>query len=684
MVSLCRIWLPLLLLLTLLAACEREPGETTDVRPSLPATAVSDQPVAPERISSRQAEPEAILGTAATATLRPPRTDTPFERPTGVAITPPEPEDGEDASVLLPEVHSSFSNAPDRDLVELARSLRLKTATPIERIVGPPSGEFEVGRIDDFWLTSLDPVAVYSREFVLRHVSPNAYWYVQEGLNVSDDQVVRGAEGFENDLYPRTTELWGTEWKPGVDGDPRLTILNGRLRGGAAGYFSSADEYPTSVHPHSNQREMIYMNAEYLRVGSSGYLSVLAHELFHTVAWAADASEETWVSEGMAELSTYLLGHHPGPPYAEVRSPTPSLVNWPLDPLSGANYAHSMLFFQYLSEQVDMPHDLIRLAEHPANGVYGVDAYLRSLNGGADFRQMFADWLVANFLDQPEGRYGYEGIDVRVFPLGALGNGAVRESSLMQYSAEYVELSKPERAVIIRFEGVPDTPLLDVDVDADGCWWSNRGDSISSTLTRRVDLSNAESASLRYQIWHEIEEGWDYGYVEVSSDGGVTWDILPATGTTTDDPAGNSYGQGYTGITADWLDAQADLSAYSGRGVDVRFQYVTDDSVNGTGFCVDDISIPEVGFEDSLDQTGWAADGFLRTSNRVVQDYAVQVVEVGPQTKVTTLTLDELNRGELRLDASPRREQVVVVVGALAPKTRQPSTYRLSALDAGG
>ena len=78
------------------------------------------------------------------------------------------------------------------------------------------------------------------------------------------------------------------------------------------------------------------------------------------------------------------------------------------------------------------------------------------------------------------------------------------------------------------------------------------------------------------------------------------------------------------------------------------------------------------------------ADGFLRTSNRVVQDYAVQVVEVGLQTRVTTLMLDELNHGELRLDASPGREQVVVVVGALAAKTRKPATYRLSVVaDAG-
>ena len=575
-------------------------------------------------------------------------------------------------------VHTSFKAAPDRDLVELARSLRLKTETPIERVVGPPPGQLVLGRIDEFQLISLDPVRAYTREFVLRHISPNAYWYVQVGLSVPDERLVQAADAFENDIYPRTIGLWGTEWKPGVDEDPRMTILNGRLQGGAAGYFSSADEYPKAVHSQSNEREMLYMNAEYLNVGSSQYLSVLAHELFHAVAWAADPSEDTWVSEGMAELNTWLLDRHPGPPYSEVSSPTPSLVNWPLDPLSGANYAYSMLFFQYLSGQVDMPSDLIRLAEDPANGVDGVDAYLRSLGGESSFRRMFADWLVANVLDEPDGgRYGYEDVDVGVFPMQALGKGGVRRSALSQYSAEYVELTKPQDAQTLRFQGVTETPLLGTYVDADGCWWSNSGDSISSTLRRRVDLSEVESASMRYRIWHEIEEGWDYGYVEVSTDDGITWEVLPAKGTTTDDPAGNSYGPGYTGITRGWLEAEADLSPYGGGEVDVRFHYVTDDSVNGSGLCVDDISIPEVDLGGAPTASGWQGDGFLLTSNRVVQDYVVTVVEAGTQTRVTAMTLDDLNRGEFRLSASPQREQVVVIVAAIAPKTRQAATYTL-------
>ena len=52
-------------------------------------------------------------------------------------------------------------------------------------------------------------------------------------------------------------------------------------------------------------------------------------------------------------------------------------------------------------------------------------------------------------------------------------------------------------------------------------WWyrrSNRGDSISTTLTRTFDLSSIETATLRLNIWFDVEYQWDYGYVQISTD----------------------------------------------------------------------------------------------------------------------------------------------------------------------
>ena len=55
-------------------------------------------------------------------------------------------------------------------------------------------------------------------------------------------------------------------------------------------------------------------------------------------------------------------------------------------------------------------------------------------------------------------------------------------------------------------------------------------------LTTQVKLTSEKSLSLQYSIWDEIEEGWDYAYVTVSNDQGVTWEILPGTLSSSDNP----------------------------------------------------------------------------------------------------------------------------------------------------
>ncbi len=64
--------------------------------------------------------------------------------------------------------------------------------------------------------------------------------------------------------YPTNREFFGSEWKPGVDSDPRLHILHARGLGeNIAGYYSSADEYSQQVNQYSNEREMFYISARF-------------------------------------------------------------------------------------------------------------------------------------------------------------------------------------------------------------------------------------------------------------------------------------------------------------------------------------------------------------------------------------------------------------------------------------
>ncbi|MCH7606797.1 MAG: immune inhibitor A [Chloroflexi bacterium] len=572
-------------------------------------------------------------------------------------------------------------DAPDRDLYRLAAELMRSSQGELSRVVNPDPVEYAVGRVDNFWLIDIISLEVYSSPFELRLVTPHAYWYFEEGQSVDQEDIERSAALFEKEVYPLVTSAFGREWTPGVDNDPHLNILNAALRG-VGGYFSSSDEYPVGVNQYSNQREIIYINSGVIKAGTTSYLEVLAHELQHAVHWNADLSEDTWVNEGLSELATTIAGFDQSSIFRFLRSKPTSLVNWPLSPFgSGPNYGSSSLFMHYLSAHYGDRNDLRGLLTEPKDGVAGITAYLESLGHDARFEDVFRDWAVANLLDEEQGPYSYPTLEVRMRVTEFIDEYSEVESQIPQYAVEYLELVAFDGPLRLRFQGSEENRLLPVDVGPEGCWWGNAGDVIDATLTRGLDLTSLDltsrgQATLRYQVWFNLEEDWDYGYVEVSVDGGQTWEILAAPGTTSKNPIGNSFGTGYTGDSGGWLDESVDLSGYSGQSVLLRFQHVTDDAVNGSGICFRGISIPEAGLINLVD--GWQSQGFVLTDNRVKQDYIVQVIEIGAvANRVRLMALDETNSGEIVVAAPQNLERLVVAVGALAPKTREEASYTL-------
>ena len=545
-----------------------------------------------------------------------------------------------------------------------------------DKVVNPTPVSYAAGRQDTFWLVDIHDLRVYPSRFVLRLVTPNAYWYFEEGLSVPQSALERTAARFETEIYPRVTGAFGSEWKPGVDNDPHLTILNARLAG-VGGYYNSSDEYPSAVWEFSNERETIYINAEAIPVESPGYLGVLAHELQHAVQWNADPSEETWVSEGLAEVGVTVAGFGHSSVYRFLRSPPTSLVQWPLSPVgSVANYGAASLFMHYLLDHYGDFNNVRPLLEEEADGIPGIEAYLQRAGYDVTFRDVFRDFAAANVLDEDQGPYGYSKLDVGVLRTRSVADFSEFSSRIPQYAVEYVTLDSFEEPLEIQFKAPTENRLLPVDVGSRGCWWSNLGDSISSTLTRPLDLTGLDRATLNYQIWFEVEEDWDYGYLQVSVDGGRSWHILETPHTTAENPIGNSYGMGYTGQSRDWIDESVDLTGYAGQKVLLRFHYVTDAAVHGSGMCVREVSVPELGL--SMDGDGWTAEGFVLTDNRVRQDYIVQVIQIGQVNEVTQMELDDSNSGSVVIAEPTELDRLVVAVAATAPKTRQGAEYTLA------
>ena len=577
---------------------------------------------------------------------------------------------------------SPLTEAPDRDLYDLAQRLRFKSDESVPRVVNPEPVSYEEGRRDSFSVIDLVTLEVSQVEAVLFRVSTNAYWYFQKGFSPSEEALAKAISTFENVIYPTLTDAFGTEWKPGVDNDPHLSILHAQLNG-AAGYYSAADEYPKAVQPLSNEREIIYINLGSFQVGSTAYLGTLSHELQHAIHWAGDPNEETWVNEGLSEVAKGLAGYSFSFVRNFIASPTTPLTTWPSNGQSTLpHYGGATLFMEYLAQHYGGHDNLRTLVELPEDGIEGVSVYLSSMGYSETFDDVFKDWLVANYLDPLEiGSYYYDGIDLQVRPSKVIKEHGNHRGSTPQYAGEYVELDVEDGDALVSFQGQLYSPLLPTTVHSGSyCWWGNRGDSIDSTLTAEFNLSQVSQATLNFWVWYAVEESWDYAYVEVSTNGGRTWDVLEGEYASPENPVGTSFGPGYTGQSDGWLEDSVDLTPYAGGQVLVRFEYVTDNATNEDGICVDDVSIPEIGFFDDAETDGpWETLGFVRTSNQVPQRYLVQVVEIAEEVTVRDMILDSQGRGSIVLRGFGQGlERAVVIIAPVASKTTQPSPYVLT------
>ena len=567
---------------------------------------------------------------------------------------------------------------PDRDLNELAARLRGADIGELSIEYAEP---MSVGDRRDFWLTNLNDGSASEISATLEVVSDNAYWFADDSASVERDMLEEGARLFEERIRPAVVAAFGDIRSPGIDGDPRLIVLHANLNG-AAGYYGSSDEYPSEVHPHSNESEIIYIDAEILEPGSDLYMSVLAHEFQHAIHFNQDAGEESWVNEGLSELATEVSGYETESPDVFLPRPDTQLNYWPEEPrMRIAHYGSSALFFRYLTQRIGGTERLRDLMTEPLDGVSGVDSFLARF--GLRFEDIFADWVIANYLDADDDkRYGYLDDYVKVRRARPLMEGDGRALSLPQFSARYHTLRSDAAEGALRFQGNSETRQLEADcVSDEGCWWSGRGDSINTKLTREFDLTALDTATLEYMVWHDIEDGWDYGYVEVSDDGGQTWTILDGQHTSDDDVSGNAYGPGYTGRSGEWKRESIDLTPFAGGPALVRFEYVTDDAVYRDGFMVADVSIQELGVESDPD--GWVADGFSQARIGLPQRFVVQMIRIGANGGfyVTRINLDGDNFGEVVLSGlDTSNEDVVIVVSPTTADTRHGANYTLEFL----
>jgi hypothetical protein len=531
---------------------------------------------------------------------------------------------------------------PENDPYGIACRLEGKCNAP--ETLPPPAEPLKVGDKQKFWIANSNTNEHFQIDATLRYITPHTYFWSEDGTNVDMKDLKALMDTFENKIYPTDREFFGSEWTPGVDGDPHIYVVYaGNIGSTVAGYFSPSDSYNPEVSKYSNGHEM-YVLGSSQDLGVDYTYATLAHEFVHMIQFASDRNDVSWISEGFAELGAFLNGYDVGgADWLYVQNPDLQLNDWAdsnspdFAPHYGASFLYLTYFLDRFGEEASKA-----LTANPENDITSVDDTLAALNITdsktgkvitAD--DLMLDWAISMFVQNGsvgDGRYTYHNYNgapqtsatetISACPKGSFAR------SVHQYGIDYISIECPGESTI-HFEGSTITGLLPVDANSGKfSFWSNRGDVSDMTLTREFDFTNTTGPiDISYSTWYDIEEDWDYLYLEVSEDG-TNWTILETPSGTDTDPTGQNYGWGYTGKTSGWIEETVDLSAYAGKKVQVRFEYVTDAAVNGEGLLVDDIRVDAIGYSSDLeaDAGSWDAQGFVRVENILPQTFRLALI----------------------------------------------------------
>ena len=538
-----------------------------------------------------------------------------------------------------------------------------------------------------FWVLNGDTSEWRQITARLRVQTAHVAMWVEEGVWHDVRQLEQAAHVFETQIYTPTRQTFGSEWTPGVDNDPHIHILHATGLGkNTLGYTSSDNEFPHTQQPYSNEAEMITVHMDAVEIGSPRYFALLAAQFQRLIQWAGDRNEEQWIKDGLSALAIRQAGFDP---YTLL--PPENIGGERVDsvPPLTTDLISAYQFLTYFHHRFD-DQGVQALVIHPLNGRSGFEAVLAGLRSDLTFDDLFADWLVSRYREI--GSASAFRPPSNEYPM-------VIQASVSQWGADWVSLPA-SRDLHVRFSGVITAPLPGIPAHSGQyAWWSGRADNSRVTLTRWFDLttiSTTRPITLTYWTWYALEAGYDYATVEVSSDDGETWDILPTILGSDEDPYGNNPGWGYTGYShpqSGWVSDTVDLSAYGGKRIGVRFAYWTDSAHTEAGWLLDDIALPAIGYNNDVEggTDGWEAAGFVRSDGSIPQHYLVLRVlptaeeEPGDESlDVERMAIGEGNQAEWDIPVSIQnegRQEVVLLIAAIvattAPLTGQPAPYRL-------
>jgi hypothetical protein len=151
--------------------------------------------------------------------------------------------------------------------------------------------------------------------------------------------------------------------------------------------------------------------------------------------------------------------------------------------------------------------------------------------------------------------------------------------------------------------------------------------TITMTLTNAINLTGFTNPRLTFYTKYDIENNWDYGQVEISTNNGATW--IPLQGQYTNPGTGSFQPNGeplYDGTNTNWVREEISLSSYISSQFKIRFELKTDGAVQKDGWYVDDIGIFYYSV-NSFNLTSFSAmiEGFYNGTSMVPDTVSVEL-----------------------------------------------------------
>jgi len=232
---------------------------------------------------------------------------------------------------------------------------------------------------------------------------------------------------FDSKIYPILTSVFGSEWKPGVDGDNRITVLFEAMNSNESGYFRTTDEYIKLQLPDSNEREMVYLSLDHF---SDPKLKIfLAHEFTHLITFNQknknfNIEEDTWLNEARADYSSTILGYDDKYEGSNLQQRVKNFIENPSDSITEwigtkYDYASASIFMHYFIDHYGIDI-LIDSLKSKYIGIDSINYVLQKSGSKDNFEQIFTNWTIASVLNNCSigQKYCYLNQNLKNFRLG--------------------------------------------------------------------------------------------------------------------------------------------------------------------------------------------------------------------------------------------------------------------------